>query len=319
MISGTVSRHTGTPLVNVSNASVQAVRTAPSALTIAQATINTTNGTYRIFGAPAGTYNLTATVPSSQGGTSITTVVPATVVAGQETERDITMVGLGSVSGTLTLFNGSPAVTRSVSLLATGFNRSRTTDTSGAFTFTEVPIGTYTLSATDSVTNYATTAVVVVAADQTTVQNLVYLGVSTVSGTVRDGAGNTVPAGTIVTLVPQPSGSSRNDATDASGVYPFPNVVAGTYLVRTTDPVSSIISSATITVVPPTPVMQDLQYVSTGTVTGRVQAAERAGVGVDGAAIPRAAGDADVHRTVSSNAALGSSRSLAILPGATTT
>ncbi len=316
MIAGMVSRHTGTPVVNVSNATVQVQRTEPSALTIVPATISTTNGTYRVYGVPPGTYTLTASVPSSQGGSSITTVVAGVVVVeGQEIARDITVVGVGGVSGTLRRFDGSAVTSRTVSLTAGSFSRSRTTDTSGNFAFIEVPAGAYTLSAVDSTTNLTTSAPLVVAVDQTTVQDLAYIGVSTVSGTVRDGAGNTVPAGRSVSLVPQPSGTARTLSTNGSGVYTFTNVVAGTYLVRTTDPVSNTVVSAIITVVPPAPVSRDLQYPATGTVTGRVKRPNETNVGVSVQLYQGTQATPTFTRSVTSSSATGLFTFAGVAPG----
>ncbi len=317
ILTGTVVRHTGLPVINVSGAQVNTQRTAPTALTVSYADVNTTNGTYRVYGVPAGTYTLTAMVPSAQGGSNVTTVVPGVeVTAGQPTVRDITVVGVGSVSGVLTRFDGTPAVTRTVSLAAGSFTRSRTTDTAGAFTFIDVPVGTYTLSASDSTTGLTTSTPVVVSVDQTTIQNLTYIGVSTLSGTVRDGTGAAVPSGRSVTLVPQPTGTSRNASTNTSGVYSFANVVAGTYLVRTTDPVSTVIASATVTVVPPAPVVQDLQYTSTGTVSGRVLRPSGVGVGLSVQLYQGTQTSPTFTRTATSNATTGAFTFAGILPGA---
>ncbi|MFZ4858365.1 MAG: Ig-like domain-containing protein [Desulfuromonadaceae bacterium] len=111
-----------------------------------------TNGSYAISVLPVGNLTVKLCVPwSVNASTSAASckTSPAAIVAGQATTADITMPATGTVRGRMLTWEGTVLANRPVTILTSGFTRSINTDSSGNFLHTEVPPGTYELSATD--------------------------------------------------------------------------------------------------------------------------------------------------------------------------
>ncbi len=93
-----------------------------------------------------------------------------------------------------------------------------------------IPAGSYTLSITEPSSGLKTTASVTVVADSTITQDLQFVSVGIVRGTVRD-ASNAVAAGVAVTLTGTARGTLTT-TTNAGGAYSFGGVPLGSFLVR---------------------------------------------------------------------------------------
>ena len=127
------------------------------------------DGSYLIAFLPQGDYTVTAEERHNQGFPNSTTTVVA-ITEGLTAQLDITMPPLGDISGVVTGPDGSAAYNALVELRETEgdyFRRQTRTDTGGQYTLTDVPVGTYTLTAFDPATNGPFTITVTVNAEQT--------------------------------------------------------------------------------------------------------------------------------------------------------
>jgi hypothetical protein len=165
-ISGVVRKSTGEPITNGSIT----YNFGPDLTTTPAG-----DGSYGFNILNPGINYVTLSVPSLDGGTPVTVQQKVTVVAGQAVTADINLPPLGTVTGQLLAWNGTPLISRSVTLTGvdSGMTRNKTTDTGGNFTFSMVPPGTYKLSSADPVNGLVTTgAGFTMVAGETLTQNL---------------------------------------------------------------------------------------------------------------------------------------------------
>lgn len=133
------------------------------------------DGLYRAGGLPPATYTLTARLPLGTTA-ALTGVGSATVAAGAVAVADLTLQPTGTVEGRLRDAAGNLVVNARVDLTGTGFSRFTTTDTAGFWRFTDVPEGNFVVGAAQPVTLVVSSANVTVQADQTTTQDLAFIG-----------------------------------------------------------------------------------------------------------------------------------------------
>jgi len=184
---------------------------------------------------PLGTYSLSATNYYGQlWGRELGLAISE---AGQEILRDIVLVGLGTVTGHVTRPDGSAAQYVSVSVASAnpivGGLRSASTNTSGDFTVTKVPVGTFTITATDSALKQRKEATGALTYDGETVTVNLQLASNSIAlpSTLWDGNGFTFDV--------QANGSIRGTNTGFVGPTGAQNaflldVVSGTNVVRFT-------------------------------------------------------------------------------------
>jgi hypothetical protein len=194
------------------------------------------DGSYRFTGVPAGTYSLLAMVSHPQG-TALNGNTTTLVIEGQTITADIQLQPTGGVTGIVRRANNDAVVNLLVQLRAANFLRSATTDTSGRFTFTDVPVGAVTIEAFEQVTNTAASVRVEVATDQTLTQDMMLGSGGTVTGLVTN-ANNQSVSGAQVTM--QTSSGTFTGMTDAQGRYRFERVTLGNVAVAVNDPVSRL-------------------------------------------------------------------------------
>ncbi|MBX3279174.1 MAG: carboxypeptidase regulatory-like domain-containing protein [Acidobacteria bacterium] len=149
-----------------------------------------------------------------------------TVAENQTTIRDFLLTPdaplTGSVTGTVrNASNNQPIGGASVSLL--GLNISTTTAADGAYTLSNAPPGTHTLSA--SATGFAASTIqVTVVGGQTLNQNVSLApSVGTVTGTVRNAANANPIVGAMISV----AGTNMSTTSGAGGVYTINDVPAG--------------------------------------------------------------------------------------------
>jgi 5-hydroxyisourate hydrolase-like protein (transthyretin family) len=175
--------------------------------------------------------------------------------------------GTAVVSGTVTLagtFNGS------------NYARSASIGSDGSFSFAGQPPIAVTLTASvphSQGTANTGTAGATLASAQTQDVTITLPGTGSVAGTVKTGAG-TAAADVAVSL--SGNGFSRSMRTDTAGALSFGLVPAGTYTLTATEPASSLVTTATVTVAADQATTQDLQLVSVGIVRGTVKDANNA-------------------------------------------
>ncbi len=260
ILRGTVSR--GPTVLNVAGT----VTVNGSALTPITIPLQS-DGTYFLTGVLPGSYTITAAVTNTllQGQTS------ATVTAGSTTTANITIIEAGAIQGTVTRSDGTLPVGDTVNLRTSSVTLQTSTDTSGHYAFTDVPIGTYTVDVYDSLSNSAATATAVVTSNATTTTNLALQSSGTVNGTVSVNDGSSVSGLTVTLLSTTSSGTqSLSTTTDANGHFTFTSVKPGTIAVHTataaglqgTGNGSLPLAGQTVTI--------NISLVSAGNVTGTV-------------------------------------------------
>ena len=172
-VTGTVRTGAGTAAANV------AVSLSGSAFSRSMRT--DTAGALSFGLVPAGTYTLTATEPAS----SLTTTASVTVAADQATVQDLQLVSVGIVRGTVKDANNTVSAGSSIQLTPSVTSRGTlwaSTDASGSYQFTGVPLGSFRVTATNlSLGQYGETTGVLASdgqqavADITMVSNVIAL------------------------------------------------------------------------------------------------------------------------------------------------
>jgi hypothetical protein len=132
-----------------------------------------------------------------------------------------------SIAGTVVHADGSAAAGILVALGGTK-SGSATTDAAGHFAFTNVPLGTFTLSASDPTNgDQAQGSGLLSKAGSTQSVVLTLNGVGTVTVSVSDSFGTAVVGATVQATSASPFGGSYNGTTGAGGTVSFQNVLAG--------------------------------------------------------------------------------------------
>lgn len=221
VISGTVFDSTGVP---VTSGTVQISPQGGGGNTDPLVSI-TSNGTYSAANIAAGTYGLTATVPTGQGGPPLSGFATAHVAQGQDAAVNITVTATGGVSGTVFDINGVPFPGLTVELYNTSGEYQTVTDVGGNYTFLQVLPGSATVDAYDPASQGGAGAPVTVVSNQTTTQNLTLVqGTGTVSGTVTN-FGTPVP-GVQITITTAANGTLTT-TTASDGTYSVTAVPVG--------------------------------------------------------------------------------------------
>jgi hypothetical protein len=231
---GVVRRHTGTA---VTSGSIQITNGTDTRSTSIAA-----DSTYRVGGLLPGTYTLTATIPNpgGSGGTGLVGHTTVTVTAGAPQRADVSIDPTGALTGVVRRAGGAVVVNRSVTVQRSGFSRSIATNSGGAYTFADLPTGTFTVSVNEPSAGIAVSAPVTIAADQVTTQNLTYVPIGSVAVQVR--YQNDAPASsssvtlTYTTLTGQ---GVRSLTTDAAGFVTFDDILGGPFTVVARHPKSS--------------------------------------------------------------------------------
>ncbi|MGC4081082.1 MAG: carboxypeptidase regulatory-like domain-containing protein [Vicinamibacterales bacterium] len=169
ILRGVVLRHTGAPVsgAQVGIASGYAYYTTGA------------DGRYSFGGVFTGTPTLRGTLQHPQG--TALSIVPQTVTlaAGQVRDDVLRIEPTGTVTGTVFDANENPQVNRPVTLSRTNFSRYTTTDSAGHFTFSDVPVGAFTVTSNNPVSGFPTSQSVTLAQDDVKAAVLHYVGKGT--------------------------------------------------------------------------------------------------------------------------------------------
>jgi hypothetical protein len=225
---GTVRRHDGTAVTSGSVSIAGGTPATNISVTVAG------NATYRAGGLPPGDYALTAAIDNNRG-TGLRGTAAATVAAGPATETDIIIEPTGTLGGTVKRSSTQVAANVTVKVTRAGFTRQMQTDSGGGFLFPDMPVGTFTLTATEPITEIQTSAQVTIAVDETTTQELMLLTTGRVIGTVTlNGAAQTGMTVTLRSMHPS-AGRFWNEVTDNGGAFAFDAVPLGAFTVTVFD------------------------------------------------------------------------------------
>ena len=231
----------------------------------AMTTTTDANGQYSFAQVPTGTYVVSGFAKGYQGSTSS----PFTVSQGSNTAPTLALTALptpvvGIVTGTVTDASGKPIAGASVELLPAVQKLAptnpivppiqvlfATTDTNGQYTISDVPTGSYMVSASADGYQRNTSAAFTVSQGNNTAPTVALTAVpapvfGSVTGTVTDSAGKPI-AGALVEISPPilplggagqgastpviyPPGPVQVAKTDSNGKYTFDMVQTGTYV-----------------------------------------------------------------------------------------
>ncbi len=198
-----------------------------------------TDGQFTFSGLPAGTYTLLATLPNLQG-TDLTGSTSATVTSGQMTRADITLTPTGGVSGIVRTGGGAPAINVRVELNGPQLLLWTYTDTGGGYTFLDVPVGSFTVSAIEPKTGLRSSVEVGVSEGRLIAQDihLINVGTVAVAATLSDG---TPAQDAFVQMHRSALGDFFSDIgrTDVFGHLSVDNVPQGVFTVRVFNPVNT--------------------------------------------------------------------------------
>lgn len=180
------------------------------------------------------------------------TVAAAAVLVSCGGSEPTGTTGNGSIRGTVNDNAGAGVVNATVELSGNGqAARSTTSGANGAYSFADVPPGTYTLTvaapAGFTVGAGSTVSLAVAAGVQATattfVLDRVVVAAGSIRGTVTDHNGANVPNATVVlTGNGQPQ---RSASTGTNGVYAFSNVPSGAYTLTVTPPLGYVPGAST--------------------------------------------------------------------------
>ncbi len=174
---------------------------------------------------PAGTYTFTATKGGSTG-----TITQA--VSSSQTTVSISFSSTASGNATITVQDqatNSPIGNEPVNLTGNGVSKQVTTTTSGQASFTNIPTGTYTISALE-MTNYNSASGSVTITSGATAAATLKLAPKSTSGTgnitIFINPGNVVSGATVSVTV---NGQTKTATSDSAGQAQFTALPAGTY------------------------------------------------------------------------------------------
>jgi plastocyanin len=198
--------------------------------------VSDATGRYRVSGLVSGLVTVTARDP----GTSLRGRATGTLVANLSTTVDVRLGPTGTVNGTVYNRDGVTPAGLGVTVQLSGpTSLSTTTNALGGYQFDFVPLGGYTVEAS-AAGNRGRASVTLTATGQVAVSNITYLGKGTVTGIVRDGAGNAA-AGVPVTLNSRSIfGGTQTATTGPDGSYTIGNVFIGQYDVSARSPVTRL-------------------------------------------------------------------------------
>jgi hypothetical protein len=179
-------------------------------------TLTAADGSYALNNLPAGQTTIAASLTGFQSGTATVTVVAATTTAAPT----ITLAsGSGTITGTVKNSSGG-----AISGASVGFGGgTATTNASGVYTLTGVPVGTVQLVASASGFQSVTQNVTVTSGATATANFTLAAGAAggTVTGKVTNVSNGAILAGATV------SWSGGSTTSNASGIYTLTNVAAG--------------------------------------------------------------------------------------------
>jgi hypothetical protein len=194
------------------------------------------DGTYLFRVVPPGTYTATATLPIPDG-TDLSAAVSTSLTAGGTTRTDIVLPQTGGVVGTLFTGAGDAGVNQPIYLQGNQFQRQVQTGTGGQFSFLDVPIGSFTVSAYEPHTGVISVSNAVVLADSILTQNLRFIGLGVVhlKATLAGGAA-AIRAPVQISEFARGSSFRSVGNTDLNGELLLSDVPQGLFTLRVLNP-----------------------------------------------------------------------------------
>lgn len=223
-VSGVVTNLKGAPVANAQVSVTEGVNV--------RTTVTDGAGHYLVHNMVAGTIMVVAMDPATglQGkGTGV-------LVTGQSVNINVMLGPTGTINGVVMKADGITTVGGGVTVTLSGQTfATTTTDPVGRFSFTFVPLGTFSIDATDSNGNRGRTTGNLFATGETVGANVTYLGRGTVSGNVADSSGIAVPNAAITLTSTSVFPGTFTTVADSTGKYSFAKVFVGPFSVTAQD------------------------------------------------------------------------------------
>ncbi len=196
-------------------------------------------GRYTFSNVFVGPYNLSAQAPVARLGGVASGLLEQ---EGQTVTNDIVLTSSGTITGTVFRADGTTPVTNVTVNLSLGLRA--TTDSLGQYSFTFVPLGSYSIDVTDPATgDRGRAGTSIVSQDQIRTVNINLNGLGSVAVTVVDG-GNVPVTGAQVSLTSQTQfGGTQTGISQLGGAVNFPSVLAGSFSVSAYDPSTGLSGS----------------------------------------------------------------------------
>jgi hypothetical protein len=224
-----------------------------------------------------GQYAFTEIAPSSF---VVTAVDPATGLQGQaagvlsansSAVANIQLSASGTIKGIVFARDGVTPVGNANIVLSGSTLATATSNATGQFVFTYVPIGNFTLDATDFNGNHGRATGSILKTGTIVQSNVTFLGEGSVSGIVSDSSQNPVPYASVSLNSRSIFGGVNNTTADGGGNYNFSNVFVGSFNVTASSSTLGLGGQATGAIVSDSQsVTANITLTASGTVTGSV-------------------------------------------------
>ena len=154
---------------------------------------------------------------------------------------NVQLAPFGTVRGTVLNRDNTTPVGAGVDVDFSGPNFQQTdTDPFGQYIFDFVPLGSYSLDATDLLGNRGRSGGNVSATAQVNVNDIGFLGCGQVVGVVRDAALNPVASALLSLSSGSVFGGNASTSSDGAGRYVFSNVFIGSFFITAQSPVTHL-------------------------------------------------------------------------------
>jgi len=231
--------------LGVSNGVVQGVVTSPSGKLVSGAQVTVAGGQVQLSAATdaTGTYRVT-NLPA--GTVTVAVLDPQTGLRGSATGNlgsgpltlNVALSGYGTVTGSVTQPDGHQAPAGVTVQLSGPTSLTTATNPLGQFTFAFVPVGSFTVQASDANGHQGSASGLVATTSQTVTANIQFVGAGTVSGLVEDKKGNPAASAQITLMSNSNVQQTLTAQADANGKYSISNVVAGKFTLSAAVPQS---------------------------------------------------------------------------------
>jgi hypothetical protein len=200
------------------------------------------SGVYTLGGIPAGSNVVNASVQTGVSS-SISGSAPVTVIAGQPVTANVVLQGTGGIQGTVTTSTGAPIYNAELYLFLGSSYVFDYTDSGGNYSFSNLPVGTYTVTVYTGTNLNPSPAQVAVVAGQNTVQNFMDPASGNLQVSVTYSTGGPAPDA-FVRIVGSPSGTFYGAGdTDSSGNLTVNGIPLGGFTVQAYYPGNSQLTS----------------------------------------------------------------------------
>lgn len=262
-ISGVVTNVQNNPVVN-----------AQVTITIGAETRTTStnsSGLYAFSGFTPNSFMVSAVDPA----TGLNGQTSGFLYANTSAIANIQLSASGTITGTVFDRNGTTLIANANVVLSGTSLATTSTNQAGQFTFSFVPVGAFTLDASDYTGNRGRSAGTIQKTGSVVQSNITFLGQGSVSGVVSDSFGNPVVNAAVSLNSQSIFGGVSNTATDSSGNYSLPNIFIGPFKVTASSSALQQGGEANGTIISDQQtVTANITLVASGTVTGTIYHAD---------------------------------------------